>query len=246
MNKKYFLFLFMFIVFVSFASANLGVVKQGDCINIRVLSNCSSINISEVTNFNETIFLNKAMNNSAGQSRQTFNYTFCATEIIGTYAFSWDNHCKDCSVDGCGNTFEVTYDGNIPSLQRSILSLGLIGILFFMFILIIFNIDKLPSKNNQSEEGIILDVNHLKYLRPVLWASSWGLLLGIVFLTFNISIAHLPNTMFATFFFMLYQTMFIMTLPMAIVWFVFIIASLFRDKELKEMIERGIEVRGKP
>ena len=233
----------MFIFVISFTSANLGTIAQNECMNIRVLANCSSVNLSEVSNKEETFVINQPMTNIGGQ---TFNYSFCNTSTIGTYTFSWDNTCVDCSTYNCGNSFEVTYDGNLLRIENSILYLGLIFILIFLFLLIILNISKLPSGDTYNEEGILLGVNNLKYLRPVLWAVSWGLLIGIMFITSNISIAYLPTEMFGEFFFMIFRVMFILTLPMTVIWFLFIFAKLFRDREMKTMIERGVEIRGKP
>jgi len=127
--------------------------------------------------------------------------------------------------------------------QKAILYLGLIAILTFLFILVISSIPKLPSSDVVDEEGIILGINNLKYLRPILWGIAWILLLGIMFVTSNISIAYLPTAMFGDFFFLIYRIMFLLTLPMVIIWFVYIIIKLFRDKEMKKMIERGVEMR---
>jgi len=241
--KRVILVLVMFVFLISFASANLGSFQQNECVNIKVLANCSSVNITEVSNNEETFFLNAEMQKISGQ---TFNYTFCNTSVIGEYTFSWDNTCVDCSTYGCGNEFEITYDGNILNTERSILYLGLISILIFLFLLVVFNIHRFPSSDVYNDEGILLGINNLKYLRPIMYVISWGLLLGIVFITSNISIAYLPTSMFGEFFFMLYKIMFILTLPMVIVWFLYLFVKIFRDKEVKRMLDRGVEIRGTP
>lgn len=230
------------IYLVNFTSASLGTVQQNECMTIRVLANCSSVNLTEVSSVNQSFIINSEMTKNG----QTFNYSFCDTQSLGVHTFSWDNYCVDCSVYGCGNSFEVTYDGNEVNLQRSVLSLGLVSILTLLFVLIVININKLPSGDTFNDESILLGVNNLKYLRPILWVVSWGLLLAIMFIASNISFAHLPSTMFGEFFFVIYRVMFLMTLPMFIIWFVFIIAKLFRDKEIREMIDRGVQIGRKP
>lgn len=223
-------------------SASLGTVQQNQCMSVRVLANCTSINLTEVSSTNQTFTINSEMTKNG----QTFNYTFCDTQSLGIHTFSWDNYCVDCSKYGCGNSFEVTYDGKEVTLQRSILSLGLVSILVFLFVLIVINIGKLPGGDTFNDESVLLGVNNLKYLRPILWVISWGLLMAIFFISSNISFAHLPQSMFGEFFFMVYRVMFLMTLPAFIIWFVYIIAKLFRDKEIRQMIDRGVEFRGKP
>lgn len=110
-------------------SSSLGSFKQGDCISIRVLANCTNVNLTEVTILNNTYVINKQMTLLGGQ---TFNYTFCNTSYLGEYSYSWNNYCVDCSNNDCGNTFEVTPTGYTISTSKSIIIL--IG-LFILFII---------------------------------------------------------------------------------------------------------------
>jgi len=241
--KKLIPILFLAIIFISFASANLGAVAQDQCMNIRVLANCTAVNLTEVNNKDTDFVINGEMSNTGGQ---TFNYTFCNTSTLGTYTYSWDNECVDCSVSSCGNSFEVTHDGNILNVERAILYLGLITILIFLFLLVVMNIHKLPSEDTYNEEGILLGVNNLKYLRSVFWSVGWGLLLGIMYITSSISIAYLPTTLFGEFFFMIFKVMFALTLPMFVVYFLYLFARIWRDREVKRMLERGVEFKATP
>jgi len=108
------------------------------------------------------------------------------------------------------------------------------------------NINRLPSSDTYNEEGILLGINNLKYLRSVLWAVAWGFLLGIIFIASNISLAYLPATLFGDFFFMIYRVLFLITLPMLIIYFLYLFAKIFRDKEIKRLMDRGVEIRGTP
>jgi hypothetical protein len=98
----------MIVVSTLSVSANLGTFKQNNCVQIRVLSNCSNINLTEISNSNQTYIINKAMTKIGGQ---TFNYTFCNTSKIDSYAYSWNDYCIDCSNGNCGNSFEITENG---------------------------------------------------------------------------------------------------------------------------------------
>lgn len=101
----------MLIMFLaSFCSAGLGTFQQNEPVSIRVLANCSSVNLTEVNDGTTTYVVNKAMTNLGGQ---TFNYTFSNTSKIGTYSYSWNNPCVDCASNECGNSFEVTSTGDI-------------------------------------------------------------------------------------------------------------------------------------
>jgi hypothetical protein len=121
-----------FLLSINLSSANLGTWKQNDCVSIRVLSNCTNVNISEVTTRTKAYILNKAMANLAGQ---TFNYTFCNTSDIGIYTYSWNPSCLDCSSSECGNYFEVTESGTKVSLSNIIIVIVFLflgGLCFFM------------------------------------------------------------------------------------------------------------------
>lgn len=129
-KKESIIFVFaLLLVVISLVSvsASLGTFKQNSCVDIRVLSNCTSVNITEVNDGTTTYTINKIMNNLGGQ---TFNYTFCNTSRISTYSYSWNPICQDCAVVNCGNSFDITPNGFINSIGFYILvfllSIGLI------------------------------------------------------------------------------------------------------------------------
>ena len=100
----------MLIVFLaSFTSAGLGTFQQNEVVSIRVLANCSSVNLTEVNDGFTTYIINQPMTNLGGQ---TFFYEFLNTSKIGTYSYSWNNPCVDCASNECGNSFEVTSTGD--------------------------------------------------------------------------------------------------------------------------------------
>lgn len=118
-------------------SSSLGTFKTGDCVPIRVLANCTSVNLTEVTvNNNFSYVINSAMTHLGGQ---TFNYTFCNTSAMGTYTYSWDNTCVDCSQGDCGNSFLVNGSGqDVSQAQITLIIIGLVVLLIvgaFFFIL---------------------------------------------------------------------------------------------------------------
>jgi len=165
--------------------------------------------------------------------------------IQGIYKIQ--SFCYNGTASSSNNEeIEVTYDGNYLDISRTIMYLGLTSVLGLLFVLILIIIPKLPSSDIMNDEGLIININQLKYLRPVMYALSWGLLLGIIFMISNISIAYLPTNMFGTFFFSIYRVMFILTLPMLIIWFIFMFVKIWRDREIKHMLERGVDIRGSP
>lgn len=131
MKTKMYIMMFLALLLVlPLINADLGTFKQNDCVPIRVLTNCSGIDLTEVTHGQVTEIINSAMGNLAGQ---TFNYSFCNTTDLGTYTYSWDNVCVDCSVNECGNSFLVTANGKEPPSGAVIT----IFIILFLIVLLI-------------------------------------------------------------------------------------------------------------
>ena len=113
----------------SMVSASLGTFKSGNNVSIRILANCTSIDLTEVTSPTEHFIINTPMTLLGGQ---TFGYNFTNTEISGKYSYSWNNPCIDCSQGDCGNSFEITPSGFEKNTAFYIIILILtIGIIAF-------------------------------------------------------------------------------------------------------------------
>ena len=98
--RKLIMCLLIGIFLISMASATLPPVKQNDCVNIRTILNTTATNISMMTYPNETtVYLETAMTR---QGLKTFNYTWCGTDLIGTYDYSY--------YDNEGNVYENDFD----------------------------------------------------------------------------------------------------------------------------------------
>jgi hypothetical protein len=132
MKNKLLLSLMLGIIMISLigiASASLGTFKQNQPVDIRVLGNCSTINLTEVNDGTTTYKINSPMTHIGGQ---TFNYTFTNTNRLGTYTYSWNNPCVDCASNECGNSFEVTPSGFIGTLGFYIVILIIISLIIIL------------------------------------------------------------------------------------------------------------------
>jgi hypothetical protein len=129
--KKVIYLMLAIILVLPLINADLGTFKQNTCVNIRVLNNCSSNTLVEVSNNNNTFILNANMTDLGGQ---TFNYSFCNTSKTDTYTFSWSPSCYDCALVNCGNSFTITPSGfsNLTTFYIIILLIGF-GIMIFGF-----------------------------------------------------------------------------------------------------------------
>jgi len=136
--------------------------------------------------------------------------------------------------------YEVTYSGKQMSSSNAILYVPLFLVFFFIFFVVIFLINLLPSENTRDEEGKLVSISLLKYLRPILAFIAWMLFIGIVYVASNLSFAYLPDTLVADLLFKLFYICFGLTLPIIVVWFIYIFAQIIDDKRMRALWERGM------
>ena len=184
-KDKIILSIFLIVLLIGIASASLGVYKQGDCVNIKILSNCSEVNITEIGTNNQTFIVNAEMEHLGGQ---TFNYTFCNTSEISDYTYSWNDPCIDCSNGGCGNSFIVNQNGTILTNAEVMIYLILLIISFLGFGLFLFFGIKIPYSNEMFREKdgsiFVTKVTKEKYFKLLsIWLASGCFMWTITILT---------------------------------------------------------------
>jgi len=242
MNKKLLTILCLGMFLISFASAldSLGTFKKAEQVRItQVCSDATYINISSISYPNSsTAVLNIEMTSSGSGE---YYYNFTSTEVLGRY------DVRGVS-DGCEKTFatyfDVTYNGQTISGSKVGLYLGFLTILCLILFLNFFGMGFLPKRNTRDEEGKIMSISYLKYLRDILWMSGYFLFIAILFIASNLAFAFLQEELVAQTLFLIYRITFGIAPLVVIVWFIWIIASMFHDKQFQQMLNRGIFPQG--
>jgi uncharacterized protein YxeA len=241
--KKILLFLFVIICLSQIVTAdiNLGTFKKSDCIELQqTCDNCTYVNVTTITYPNSSlIYLNKAFTKTGTK----YNYSFCSTTSLGNYIYSVIGNKNGKLLSEEGN-FEITYTGDSLSTQKSILYVALLGLLIFFFILIIYFAGKIPDSKTRNEEGGIIAISNLKYLGSVLIFIDWMLLIAIFYITSNLAFAYLGEVLFAKILFAFFTVCFRLTIPIILVWFIWIFVQIVQDKKIKNMIEKGFYPMG--
>jgi len=228
----------MFLISSISALDNLGTFKQNDCVRIvQTCATCSYVNISSVSYPNSSIAIANKEMSDAGDGE--WYYDFCNTSLIGRYDVRGKGDLSGTDTS-FATWFDVNGTGYELTQQRTFIYLGLIGLLIFLFVVNIIVIPMLPSDNNRDEEGVLISVNQLKYLRPILYVTAYFLLMSIIYTSSNVALAYMGTTMFGSFLFMIFKIMFALALPMVFVWFIYLLHQAVTDKELKKGLERGI------
>ena len=197
-------------------------------------NNCT---LTTINTPNDTNILNQysaISNNDATFSINASNYTH-----LGTYC-----HNILCT-DGVDNVTgqecrEITYLGYTLSDSQATLYLGLILIMIGILMVTVWFIGKLPASNVPDEEGRILTITYLKYLRPPLWLISYFLFIGIIFIAENLAFAYLWDEMFGKVLHGIFTVLFSLSPVIVIMLFAWIFVKIVHDKQLMQYINRGM------
>jgi len=158
---------------------------------------------------------------------------------VGEY--NWGIDCHGINLGGATTgAYLVNSVGQELTESQSLLSIGLMLILILFMGVIFFGIGLLPARNTKDEEGRILSISYLKYLRSTLWFVEWMLVIAVLFIASNLAIAYLIDGLLADVFFTLFHMCFALTPLIVIVWMIWIFVSMFHDKQFQRLLNRGM------
>jgi len=238
---KKIILIIILICMINLASAQiqtLGTFKQGDCVELKqTCANCTFNNITSVLYPNSSQALG---NNPMTKLGTEYNYSCSPSADIGQYIV---NGVGD--VDGLDTVwaydYMITFDGTSPStsqgLSNIILFIGLLLILTFT----LYGAMVFPWKNNRDDEGYIIGINDLKYVKIILWVFVYLETLFIISILKNISGQFMTG--FYSFFNIIYFILLIGLLPFFPLLIFFTIILWLTDKKTQKAIQRGFPVR---
>jgi len=244
---RYSLLLIIVLFVVTVVSATSIGEFQLDVDNVTIYQTCNNCTYCNFTRVmgpnNQTIISNiEATRDDTYFSALILKDNF---SVVGDYNYLYN--CGNSVEKDTGSIdFTITYTGGDLTPQVATVYILSIGTLIFFFILILLLITKLPSKDTTDDNDVILQISNLKHLRPVLWGISWIIILTLLFIVSNISIAYLPTFMIGNVLWVFYTIMFWLTIAAVPLWFIWIFTGIFRDKEFKRMIERGVNIKSTP
>lgn len=224
------------------SSESIGEFQLDQDVQIfQTCNNCTYCNFTRVMGLNNRTILTNL------ESIRDDTYFFFDIDSnnftkIGEYSYCYKCGNTIGTKTGCLD-FEVTYTGGDLTLSIAVLYAVSMAFLIFLFILNLLLLNRLPGNDATDDAGTILQLNNLKHFRKVLWGVAWGLVLAMLFLISNVTLAYLPSSMFGNLFFLFYRLMFLMTIIAVPLLFIWIFAGIFRDREFKRLIERGIDIK---
>lgn len=243
---KILLFLMAIVLIVGFIdvasaqSQTLGTFLKDGCVELKqTCGNCTYVNLSRVSAPDSTILLSgqKAMT----KTDTVYNYTFCSTSQIGEYIVDWKADPNGITTAG-NYDFFISLTGMQPSTAQGTIYffLGLLSL--FIFALSLYGSIKIPWKHPRNQQGQIIGINDLKYLKLLLWFFTY---LMIIFITFAFRhVGKIANWEVASNWFnFMFWFLIVFLLPIFIMTLIMGIVSFFDAKKIDRLMLRGFKPR---
>ena len=199
---------------------------------------CTSVNITSI------LYPDGTNNISVLEMTRTgtyYNYSFSDTSQLGRYFY---NVVGDKNSDSNVETFcfGVTPNGEVFTQGKAISYIGFIITLFVLFGLSLFGSLRIPWKHVRTEEGYIVGVNEMRYVKLSLWALNYVLLMFLFGLSYKF-FREAGIEGFTQFFNWIYNIMLAFIYPTLIVTIIFMVMAFLASKRLRQQLERGIRVK---
>lgn len=156
-----------------------------------------------------------------------------------TYSFYIQCVSSDsiCAVSG---SVDATTTGTTITTAQAIIYLISFTFLIFIFGLLILALFQIP-KDIKDDEGFVVNVSKLEYLRPIVKGLAWIVLTGIVFIISNITIAYLSTGLMGSFLFLIFTLMMLSNLVIIPLMIIRMIQRITLSKDMLGLIERGVK-----
>ncbi len=203
-------------------------------------SSTISANITISDPFNEIVAVGTMEFNSNNHQYQ-YNLTIGNTSRLGLYEY-----CISASDSGLNKTecfnYEVTLTGDKPTTAQSNIYWVIAFVSIILFLLSLTGAILIPYGNKKNEQGYIVQMNDLKYIKLLLWFITYLILTFITFAFSNIS--QVANWDVAyRFLNFLFISLISFMLPVFILLIVFSFIRFWEDKKTKQLLNRNLGIR---
>jgi len=196
-----------------------------------------SCNITVVNPIEQIIVLNKEMT----RNETIYNYTISHTLINISGIYCYNTFCSNNNLNGSIiKCFQASDRGESLDTPKAILYIVVLITSILIFISCLYAAAAIEGKNLKGGAGEIISINHLKYLKLLLFVFSYLIMIWIVNILVGITSNFLSlgiafNFFRVIFFFMISSLFFLM--PFA---FIILIVNIINDIQASKLIRRGI------
>jgi len=249
-SRNIFLFLIISLFLINFIPASDFGTDQIDCSFVdtfqqnttislwQTCSSCPGINITSIVYPDGTQDIG---NLEMEKSGTYYNYSFSNTSQLGRYFYNVFG-VKDGNDRVETLCFDITPDGKVFTQGKATSYIGFIIILFVIFGLSLFGSIVIPWKHVRTEEGYIVGINEMRYVKLMLWALNYILLMFLFGLSYKFfREAGIDGSI--QFFRWAYQIMLSFLYPILIATIIFMVMAFLSSKRLRQQLEKGIRVK---
>lgn len=254
--NKILIFLFMSIFIISLVNAastitsqSIGVYKQNQPLDLIQSCNndtsiCDSCNLSTIKLPDSTTLLeDRSMQKRTDLATPYFNLTLNSTQtnILGEYLVN--GICfSGVEVLNFVYTARINKTGEILSTSQGLVYVVFLGAAIFFFMLSLYGSIKLPWGHQRDEEGKVVTINDLKFVKMFLIAITYIMLMFIFGILYNLTDSFLFLTSPSFFFYWLFWIMLSFLYPIIVFIFLIVIFIFWDNVRKKALLTRGLDV----
>lgn len=239
-KRLFILTLLLLIIPLVIAVETLGTFQQDKDVElIQVCDNCTYVNLTTVQVPNSSL-LNLETNMS--RTGRTYNFTFQNTESIGDYIYTT---CGDPDgVVTCESVnFKITASGNDLGIAESLVYIIFLGVLIFVFMFFLYGSIRIPFKNQRGDDGKIVSINDMKYLKVCCMVGSYLMLMSIFGIMRQITANYLFLSAANKIFHWMFFFMLSFTFPIIVLSLILILVMFIDNNKIKNALIRGVPLR---
>ena len=242
MNKKILIIMFIGIFLISLVSALTFTQNEEVDINIVCINAgyCTASAICNASIFDpDNIIILDGVQATQSISLAYFNITLNSTQTSKLGEYQVSGFCKDGSVTQIIDfIFIITQTGTIletgESLTYFILAFGVL----ILFIISFYFMISTPYGNETNEEGAVMKISKLKYVKLGLILLTWVLFTWFLNILIGLSDNYVTLTMFYGFFGFIFETMNALALPLGIFILVLSGYEIIKDTNIHKEISK--------
>jgi hypothetical protein len=248
-DKKLILMLLMLTVLtlstiiVQAETNNYAPVKQGgEALIKQGCGTCTYMNVSIAYPNSSIAVSNAQMTNEGGG---LWSYSFSDTNSLGRYDVIT---CGDINaVYQCTDSgtlwFDVTYSGSQLSVSNAIVYVILLISALIIFLLCLYGAMNIPWSNPRDNDGRVISINELKYLKIFLWALCYLFFMTLNYILMALSKNFMSFDLASGIFQLIGDTMLFGIWPVIVVSLIITLIVFLDDKKRRKAMLRGFNIR---
>jgi len=238
MKNKFSILLIILVLIIAIMPFSLAQVesfgnfKINQKVDLIQTYNATYCNITSITSPNATIYAENVIMTKSGVK---FNYTFTSTSELGDYTV-----CGECDTTPWCAKLNI---GTSISTAQAILYFVFLLAAFGLFFLCLYYAVKIPWKHQRNEDGEVIGINDLRYVKLFLIVMSYFILMFVSGLLRSITANFIPELGVSGFFEWIFWIMLSLMYPIIVCSLILGLIIFINNKKLQKAIQRGLPIQ---